>query len=153
MKVLVLSSLLIWVSTLSITCVKLVIHCIVWLILVMPAVVNVSFVKDFDFRQVQFCEERAKNSTINMYARQLTSGRKRQLSFTGNYHYSVLKTSSSSRTPTTLISSETTFPIAAVSMTSDVTPNAPTAGEAVAPISTSSGRVLRRPTHYKDTRR
>jgi hypothetical protein len=52
-----------------------------------------------------------------------------------------------------LISSETTFPIAAVSMTSDVTPNAPTAGEAVAPISTSSGRVLRRPTHYKDTRR
>jgi hypothetical protein len=37
-----------------------------------------------------------------------------------------------------LISSETTFPIAAASMTSDVAPNAPTAGEEVAPISTSS---------------
>ena len=143
-------------------------------VLVMPAGVNVSFVKDFDFshdswvrrdsltpfalqayerfltEQVQFCEERAKNSKINMYARQLTSARKRQLSFTGNVRYSVLKTSSSSRAPTTLISSETTFPIAAASMTSDVAPNAPTAGEAVAPISTSSsGRVLRRPTHYK----
>jgi hypothetical protein len=53
-----------------------------------------------------------------------------------------------------LISSETTSPIAVASMTSDVALNAPTAGEAVAPISTSSsGRVLRRPTHYKDTRR
>jgi hypothetical protein len=104
--------------------------------------------------QVQFCEERAKNSKINMYARQLTSARKRQSSFTGNDRYSVLKTSSSSRAPTTLISSETTFPIAAASMTSDVVPNTPTAGEVVTPISTSSsGRVLRRPTLYKDTRR
>jgi hypothetical protein len=104
--------------------------------------------------QVQFCEERVKNSKINMYARQLTSALKRQLSFTGNGRYSVLKTSSSSRAPTTLISSETTFPIATPSMTSDVAPNAPTAGEVVDPISTSSsGRVLRRPTHYKDTRR
>ena len=34
--------------------------------------------------------------------------------------------------------SETTFPITAESMTSDVVPNAPTAGEEVAPISTSS---------------
>jgi hypothetical protein len=98
---------------------------------------------------VQFCEERAKNSKIKMYAQQLTTARKRLLSFTGNGRYSVLKSSS-----TTLISSETTFPIAAASMTSDVAPNAPTAGEAVAPISTSSsGRVLRRPTHYKDTTR
>jgi hypothetical protein len=78
--------------------------------------------------QVQFCEERAKNSKINIYARQLTPARKRQLSFTGNDRYSVLKTSSSSREPTTLISSETTFPISAASMTSDVAPNAPTAG-------------------------
>ncbi len=103
----------------------------------------------------QFCEERAKNSKINMYARQLTSSRKRLLSFTGNGRYSVLKTSSSSRAPTTLISSETTFPMAAASMTSDVAPNAPTAGEAsaVAPISTSSGRVIRRPTFYRDSRR
>jgi hypothetical protein len=133
--------------------------------------VNVSFVKDFDFsldfwvrrnnftpfalqaykrfltEQAQFCEERTKNSKINMYARQLTSARKRD-------RYSVLKTSSSSRAPTTLISSEATSPIAAASMTSDVVLNAPTTGEAVAPISTtSSGRVLRRPTHYKDTRR
>jgi hypothetical protein len=69
-------------------------------VLVMPAGVNVSFVKDFDFshdswvspkpltpfalqayerfltERVQFCEERAKNSKINMYARQLTSARK-----------------------------------------------------------------------------
>jgi hypothetical protein len=96
---------------------------------------------------VQFCEERAKNSKINMYAQQLISARKRLLSFTGNGRYSVLKTSSSSRVPTT-------SPIAVTSETSDVAPNAPTAGEAVAPISTSSsGRVLRRPTHYKDTRR
>ena len=98
---------------------------------------------------VQFCEERAKNSKIKMYAQQLTSARKRLFSFTGNGRYSVLKSSS-----TTLISSETTSPIAAASMTSDVAPNAPTAGEAVAPISTSSsGRVLRRPNHYKDSRR
>jgi hypothetical protein len=148
------------------------------LVLVMADGVNVSFVKDFDFshdfwvsrnsltpfvrqayerfltEQTQFCEERAKNSKIHMYARQLTSARNRQLSFTGNGRYSVLKTSSSSRAPTTLISSETTSPIAAASMTSDVALNAPTAGESVAPISTSSsGRVLRRPTHYKDTRR
>jgi hypothetical protein len=117
MKVRVLRSLLIWVSTFSITCVKLVIHCIVWLmifVLVMSAGVNVSFVKDFDFshdswvrrnsltpfalqayerfltEQVQVCEERVKNSNIYMYARQLTSVRKRQLSFTGNGRYSVL---------------------------------------------------------------
>ncbi len=87
---------------------------------------------------VQFCEERAKNSKINMYDRQLTSVRKQLLSFTGNDRYSVLKTSSSSRAPTTLISSETTFPITTASMTSDVVPNAPTTGEEVAPISTSS---------------
>jgi hypothetical protein len=147
-------------------------------VLVMPAGVNVSFVKDFDFshdswvsrnsltpftlqsyerfltEQVQFCEVRVKNSKINRYVRQLTSVRNRQMSFTGNGRYSVLKTSSSSRAPTTLISSETIFPIAAELMTSDVAPNAPTAGEAVAAISTSSsGRVVRRPTHYKDTRR
>jgi hypothetical protein len=53
-----------------------------------------------------------------------------------------------------LPSSATTSPIAAASKTSDVAPNAPTAGEAVAPIPTSSsGRVIRRPNHYKDTRR
>ena len=73
---------------------KLVIHCIVWLmifVLVMSAGVNVSFIKDFDFshdswvrrnsltpfalqayerfltEQVQFWKERAKNSKINMY--------------------------------------------------------------------------------------
>ncbi len=95
MNVRMLISLPIWVSTLSITCVKLVMHCIVWLMifaLVMPTGVNVSFVKDSDFshdswvsrnsltpfvlqayewfltEQVQFCEERAKNSKINMYA-------------------------------------------------------------------------------------
>jgi hypothetical protein len=39
-----------------------------------------------------------------------------------------------------------------VSMTSDVV-NTPTVGEAVAPISTSSGRTIRRPTFYRDSRR
>jgi hypothetical protein len=54
---------------------------------------------------------------------------------------------SSSRAPTT-------SPITVTSQTSDVAPHAPTEGEEVTPISTSSsGRVLRRPTHYKDTRR
>jgi hypothetical protein len=62
--------------------------------------------------------------------------------------YSVLKASNS------LPSSATTSPIAAASKTSDVESNAPTAGVVVAPISTSSsGRVIRRPNHYKDTRR
>ncbi len=103
--------------------------------------------EQFLTEHVQFCEERDKNSKINMYAQQLISARKRLLSFTGNDRYSVLKTSSSSRAPTTT-------PIAVTSKTSDVAPNAPTSGETVAPISTSSsGRVLRRPTHYKDTRR
>jgi hypothetical protein len=103
---------------------------------------------------VQVCEDRAKNSKLKSPLQHLKSARERLFSFTGNGRYSVLKTSSSSRAPTTLISSETTSPIAAASMTSDVALNAPTAGEAVAPISTSSsGRVLRRPTHYKDTRR
>jgi hypothetical protein len=102
--------------------------------------------EQFLTEHVQFCEERVKNSKINMYAQQLISARKQLLSFTGNVRYSVRKTSSSSRAPTT-------SPIPATSKTSDVAPNAPTAGEAVAPISTSSGRVLRRPTHNKDTRR
>jgi hypothetical protein len=96
---------------------------------------------------VQVCEDRVKNSKLKSPLQHLKSARERLFSFTGNGRYSVLKTSSSSRVPTT-------SPIAATSETSDVAPNAPTAGEAVAPISTSSsGRVLRRPTHYKDTRR
>ena len=103
---------------------------------------------------VRFCEERARNSKLKTPFLHLKSARKRLLSFTGNGCYSVLKTSSSSRAPTNLISSPTTSPVAAAaSKTSDVAPNAPTAGEAVAPISTSSGRVIRRPTLYKDTRR
>jgi hypothetical protein len=102
--------------------------------------------EQFLTEHVQFCEERVKNSKINMHDQQLISARKQLLSFTGNGRYSVRKTSSSSRAPTT-------SPIAVTSKTSDVAPNAPTAGEVVAPISTSSGRVLRRPTHYKDTRR
>jgi hypothetical protein len=45
-------------------------------------------------------------------------------------------------------------PLGASSETSDVAPNASTAGDAVAPIVTStSGRVLRRPNLYKDSRR
>jgi hypothetical protein len=105
---------------------------------------------------VRFCEGRTQQfvTVPKMYAQQLKSTRERLVTFTGNGRYSVLKTSSSSRAPTTLTSSETTFPIAVALMTSDVAPNAPTAGEEVVPISTSSsGRVLRRPTHYKDTRR
>ena len=96
---------------------------------------------------VQVCEDRVKNSKLKSPLQHLKSAREWLFSFTGTGRYSVLKTSSSSRVPTT-------SPIAATSETSDVAPNAPTAGEAVAPISTSSsGRVLRRPTHYKDTRR
>ncbi len=85
---------------------------------------------------VRFCEGRDQQfvTVPKMYAEQLKSACERLATFTGNGRYSVLKTSSSSRAPTTLISSETTFPIAAASMTSDVVPNAPTAGEAVAPI-------------------
>ena len=98
---------------------------------------------------VRFCEERAKNFVHlpKMYAQQLKSARERLFSFTGNGRYSVLKTSASSHVPTT-------SPIAAASKTSDVAPVAPAAAEAVAPILTSSsGRVLRRPNLYKDTRR
>jgi hypothetical protein len=96
---------------------------------------------------VQVCEDRTKNSKLKSPLHHLRSAREWLFSFTGNGRYSVLKTSSSSRAPTT-------SPIAATSQTSDVAPYAPTAGETVAPISTSSsGRVLRRPTHYKDTRR
>ncbi len=51
-----------------------------------------------------------------MYAQQLISARKRLLSFTGNDRYSVLKTSSSSRAPTT-------SPLSVTSKTSDVDPN------------------------------
>ncbi len=96
---------------------------------------------------VQVCENRAKNSKLKSPLQHLKSVRERLFSFTGNGLYSVLKTSSSSRVPTT-------SPIAVTSQTSDVAPHAPTEGEEVAPIFTSSsGRVLRRPTHYKDTRR
>jgi hypothetical protein len=115
--------------------------------------------EQFLTEHVRFCEERetSKLHKINSHrkpkspSQQLKSARERLLSFTGNGRYSVLKISSSSCAPPTLISPETTFPVAA---TSNVVPNAPTAGEAVAPISTSSsGRVIRRPNHYKDTRR
>ena len=119
--------------------------------------------EQFLTEHVRFCEERLEyfklkstnsNRKLKSPSQQLKSARERLLSFTDNGRYSVLKTSSSSRAPTTLISPETTSPIAVTSKTSDVAPNAPTTGEAVAPISTSSsGRVVRRPTHYKDTRR
>ena len=97
----------------------------------------------------RFCEERAKNfvHVSRMYDQQLKSARERLFTFTGNGRYSVLKTSASSHEPTT-------SPIVAVSETSDVAPDAPTAGEVVVPILTSSsGRVLRRPNRYEDTRR
>ena len=61
--------------------------------------------------------------------------------------YSVLKDSNS------LPSSATNSPITATSKTSDVVPIAPTARETVAPIVTSSGQVIRRPTFYRDSRR
>jgi hypothetical protein len=97
---------------------------------------------------VRFCEKHAKNSKLPSLANSLRSAHACLSSFTGNGRYSVLKTSNS------LPSLATTSPIAAASKTSDVASNAPTAGVAVAPISTSSsGRVIRRPNHYKDTRR
>ena len=99
---------------------------------------------------VRFCEERAKNfvHVPKLYAQQLKSARERLFTFTGNGRYSVLKTSASSS------DEPTTSPLAAASKTSDVAPAAPLAGEAVAPIVTStSGRVSRRPALYRDTRR
>ena len=82
-----------------------------------------------------------------MYVQQLKSARERLSTFTGNGRYSVFKTSATSLGPTS-------SPLAAASKTFDVAPDAPTAGEAVAPIVTStSGRVLRRPVLYKDSRR
>ena len=82
-----------------------------------------------------------------MYAQQLKSARERLFNFTGNGRYSVLKTSASSS------DEATTPPLAEASKTSDVAPDAPTSAEAVAPITSSSERVIRRPNHYKDTRR
>ena len=49
--------------------------------------------------------------------------------------------------------SSTSSPVATTSETSDVAKNAPSAEIEVAPVVSSSGRVLRRPVHYKDTRR
>ena len=43
-------------------------------------------------------------------------------------------------------------PVATVSETSDVAQNAPSAEFEVAPVVSSTGRVLRRPVHYKDIR-
>ena len=95
---------------------------------------------------VRFLESRVTYS--KSLTQNLQSARARLLSFTGAHGlYSVLRTSSSSHAPTT-------SPIVASSETSDVATAAPTAGEEVAPIVTStSGRVIRRPALYKDTRR
>jgi hypothetical protein len=104
--------------------------------------------EQFLTEHVRFCEERAKNSSLPSMAQNLRSARACLSSFTGHGRYSVLETCDN------LPSSATTSSFAAASKTSDVAPNAPTAGKAVAPISTSSsGRVIRRPNHYKDTRR
>jgi hypothetical protein len=101
--------------------------------------------EQFLTEHVRFCEERVKNSKLPSLDQNLRLAREYLSSFTGHGRYSVLKDSN------TLPSSATNSPIAATSKTSDVAPIAPTAGDAVAPISTSSsGRVLRRPTHYKD---
>ena len=97
---------------------------------------------------VRFCEERAKNfvHVPKLYAQQLKSARERLFTFTGNGRYSVLKTSASSSSD-----GPTTSPVAAASETSDVAPDTPTV---VVPIVTStSGRVIRRPDLYKDTTR
>ena len=100
---------------------------------------------------VRFCERRVKKlahvgNVPKLYAQQLKSARERLFTFTGNGRHSVLKTSASSSSDR-----PTTSPVAAASETSDVDPDAPTA---VAPIVTStSGRVIRRPALYKDTRR
>jgi hypothetical protein len=114
-----------------------------------PTPLALAAYERFLTEHVRFCEGRAQHfvTVPKMYVQQLKSARERLVTFTGNGRYSVLQTSSSSDV-------STTSPLVAASKTSDVAPNAPTAGEAVTPISTSSsGRVLRRPTHYKDTRR
>jgi hypothetical protein len=97
---------------------------------------------------VRFCEECVKNSKIPSLGKNLRSTHACLSSFTGHGRYSVLKTCDNLPSPAT------TSSIDATSKTSDVAPIAPTVGEEVDPISTSSsGRVLRRPSHYKDTRR
>jgi hypothetical protein len=97
--------------------------------------------EQFLTEHVRFCEERVKNSKLPSLAQNLRLARAYLSSFTGHGRYSVLKDSN------TLPSSATNSPIAATSKTSDVAPIAPTSGDAVAPISTSSGRVIRRPVH------
>ncbi len=103
--------------------------------------------EQFLTEHVRFCEERFKNSKLPSLAQNLRLARAYLSSFTGHGRYSVLKDSNS------VPSSATNSPIDATSKTSDVAPIAPTTGEAVAPISTSSGRVIRRPTFYRDSRR
>ncbi len=49
--------------------------------------------------------------------------------------------------------SSTSSPIATTSETSDVAKNTPSVEIEVDPVVSSTGRVLRRPVHYKDTRR
>jgi hypothetical protein len=49
--------------------------------------------------------------------------------------------------------SSTSSPVATASETSDVAKNAPSTEIEVAPVVSSSGRVVRRIVHYKDTRR
>ena len=80
--------------------------------------------EQFLTEHVRFCEERSENSNLKSTnsnrklkspSQQLKSTRDRLLSFAGDDRYSVLKTSSSSRAPTTLIFSETTSPTTAAS--------------------------------------
>jgi hypothetical protein len=101
---------------------------------------------------VRFCEERAKNSKLLSLAKNLRSALACLSSFTGHDRYSVLCLLRRPLLPFAFFGDHF-FHRGDIE---DVrcAPNAPTAGGAVAPISTSSSRrVLRRPTHYKDTRR
>ncbi len=104
--------------------------------------------EEFLTDHVRFCEEHTKNSKLPSLAHNLRSARVYLSSFTGHGRYSVFKDSNS------LPSSTTNSVITATSKTPDVATIAPTVGETVAPISTSSsGRVIRRPTLYRDSRR
>jgi hypothetical protein len=89
---------------------------------------------------VRFCEEHVKNSKLPSLVQNLRLVRVYLSSFTGYGRYSVFKDSNS------LPSSVTNSPIVATSKTSDVEPITYTVGEVVVTISTSSGRVIRRPT-------
>ncbi len=74
----------------------------------------------------------------------------------GDTHFSVLRRPPSNAQVSVQNSdsvSSTSSPVVTSSETSDVAKNAPPTEIEVLPVVSSTGRVLRRPVNYKDTRR